>query len=791
MQFHFGTRLGSAALGLLIASSVTAADPVLPGTKQLTLDRPVAEWMVAGINRFCLRELGASPQRRNALWKRNFDSARVHDASIAGNRKRFRSCIGAVDTRQTSLGDDRYGFELLATAEQSSAVAGAGDVTAHLVRWQVLDGVTAEGLLLVPGTIRAAVVAIPDADWTPEMFCGISGKLPVRVQLARHLASAGCLVAVPMLISRSDRLSGSPHVHFTNQPHREFIYRQAFEMGRHLIGYEVQKVLAAVDLFEQWQRRRDQAWPIGLVGVGEGGLLALYAAALDTRIASTLVCGYFQPREGLWREPIYRNVWSLLTEFGDAEIAGMIAPRNLVIEACSVPTVKGPPAVRTGRRQSAAPGTIRTPAIAAVESEFARAAAIYSRLRQPDRIVLVTDDRGNSPAGNLSGLTAFQRGLKLAPATDSKPARWRPATRSDDTAGGVLRSPQQRQARQFHELQRHVQGLLRLSSKVRDKVWHADTSSVEAWRKTADRLRHTVHEELIGRIPSPKLPANPRSRLLLSTRHYTGYEVVLDVFPDVIAGGILLLPRDLKPGEKRPVVVCQHGLEGTAMDTISRKPGPYAAYKAFGDELCRRGFIVFAPQNPYRGGDRFRSIQRKSNPLKRSLYSYIIPQHEQILDWLATLPQVDPKRIAFYGLSYGGKTAMRVPPFVRQYCLSICSGDFTDWVTTIAGNKDRYNYIFTGEYEIFEWNMGHVANYSDLAKLMTPRPFMVEQGYRDGGAPPAWVAAEFARVRQHYDQLDLADRVELEFFDGPHTIHGQGTFRFLHRHLQWPEPADR
>ena len=29
---------------------------------------------------------------------------------------------------------------------------------------------------------------------------------------------------------------------------REFAYRSAFELGRHLIGYEVQKVLALVDL---------------------------------------------------------------------------------------------------------------------------------------------------------------------------------------------------------------------------------------------------------------------------------------------------------------------------------------------------------------------------------------------------------------------------------------------------------------------------------------------------------------------------------------------------------------
>ena len=41
--------------------------------------------------------------------------------------------------------------------------------------------------------------------------------------------------------------------------------------------------------------------------------------------------------------------------------------------------------------------------------------------------------------------------------------------------------------------------------------------------------------------------------------------------------------------------------------------------------------------------------------------------------------------------------------------------------------RDKYSYVFTPEYEMFEWNMGHVANYAELASLMTPRPFMVER----------------------------------------------------------------
>jgi hypothetical protein len=195
------------------------------------------------------------------------------------------------------------------------------------------------------------------------------------------------------------------------------------------------------------------------------------------------------------------------------------------------------------------------------------------------------------------------------------------------------------------------------------------------------------------------------------------------------------VPHNLADGERRPLIVCQHGLEGTPRDTISREPRPFASYKAFSEELVKRGFIVYAPQNPYRGGDRFRVLQRMSNPLGRSLFSYIIAQHEQTLDWLATLQWVDARRIAFYGLSYGGKTAMRVPPLVERYALAICSGDFTDWPRTIASNDETFSYLFTSEYEIPEWNLAHVANYAELAMLVSPRPFMVEAGHRDSGQP--------------------------------------------------------
>ena len=34
-------------------------------------------------------------------------------------------------------------------------------------------------------------------------------------------------------------------------------------------------------------------------------------------------------------------------------------------------------------------------------------------------------------------------------------------------------------------------------------------------------------------------------------------------------------------------------------------------------------------------------------------------------------------------------------------------------------------------------------------------------------------------MRRFYAQLGIGDRTEIEFFDGGHVIHGQGTFAFL------------
>ena len=75
---------------------------------------------------------------------------------------------------------------------------------------------------------------------------------------------------------------------------REWAHRPSFELGRTLAGYETQKIMGAVSILQQTNRGNKR--PVGVIGWGEGGRLALYAAALDSRIDSAAVCGYFSSR---------------------------------------------------------------------------------------------------------------------------------------------------------------------------------------------------------------------------------------------------------------------------------------------------------------------------------------------------------------------------------------------------------------------------------------------------------------------------------------------------------------
>ena len=453
---------------------------LLDNSAFLTWEGDIASRLIDSCDAFLLEKINQSVSKRPLFWSRDFSSAMDYTRSIETNRRDLAKIVGALDERKA--------FE----APQFLAHVGEGEgYQIHAVRWPVLRQMYGYGLLVIPDSAkkREAAIIIPDADQTPEEIMGLRGDLPGNMQQARVYAERGSYVLIPALINRTPWKD--------NISRREFIYRSAFTLGRHIIGYELQKIFAAVDWFE-----KSDAGSITVGGYGEGGLLALYAGAIDRRIDKTVVGGYFGPRERIYDEPAERNLFGLLEQFGDAEIASLIAPRKLVILSdLETPNFS----LEVGGKGK--PGRITNPSLVQLNTEIARTHDLIEGLNW--RIILEPAEIPEQP-----------RPQQLEP-----------------------QNTDERLAQMLIEMDDHNQWLLRESPYVRNQFMAGlDFTTARSFDSTAEQYRNYFAEEIIGTFDDSLSQFNARSRRInVESEHVTAYEVVLDVFPGLFAYGILLL----------------------------------------------------------------------------------------------------------------------------------------------------------------------------------------------------------------------------------------------------------
>ena len=185
---------------------------------------------------------------------------------------------------------------------------------------------------------------------------------------------------------------------------------------------------------------------------------------------------------------------------------------------------------------------------------FDDAAAIVPYLRALGVSDLYTSPYLKAAPGSNHGYDVLDR--------DGRPiAQFATADAQTMIAGGLMFAGTPDQV--FEQLVDFTQKLLPDSEVRREQFFAAaDRSSPEKWQASTQPQRDHFWDEVIGKLPAPTMPLNVRTRLIYDEPRWKGYEITLDLYPDVFAYGVLLVPKDLKPGEKRPVVVCQHGLEG-------------------------------------------------------------------------------------------------------------------------------------------------------------------------------------------------------------------------------------
>ncbi len=743
-------------LGLVVCGCCAAHDLYLTNTLPLTGTYDFSYCYVTSLAAYVDTLVAQTQPGRTSLWAWDYSSTAAYTASIAPQRAALAAMLGIDAAMTTPVSNE---WQCIGTGVCHSVYAFTFFVT---------TGAAARGLAVVPVTnaVVPAVVLALSPGLSPEDICGLSTNLASSARIGAALAARGLAVLCPVVMNRATWWSGSTNVVMSGQTltniieHRYWLAHQGFQVGKQFLGIEAATIMTCVRGLAADARVRTNS--IIVAGQGqEGGVVAMYAAALEPGIASTLVSGTFDNRTNVWTLPLDHHQWGVLREFGDAEVASLVAPRRMTIET---------PADYPGL------------SVLSSSQEYVRARGHYDALGVSNNIAFFSPPGGTNCMGAADTLAhflvPFTQGTAAMPVAISLTAQY--------SSIGQMKM-------RFFELQEWLQQCARSSYAEREAFFWSQlaTNSIAAYEHSTVPYRSNVLHDVLGLFPPPDTPMQAWSTLYKTTSVYATYHVLISLYSNVTTYGLLTVPSGLAPGERRPCIICQHGLEGVPQDVADLNNTN--AYNFFAARLAQEGFITFAPQNPVTYWATFRDIQRRAIALRRDLFGAVARQHQRQLDFLSGLPFVDSNRFAIYGLSYGGYAALWLGAVEPRYAVAICAGKFTD-TTQKFMNLDTLNaylyvaYFWTPEHDLWHFNILNRYADAELAALIAPRPFMVECGVNDGVAYYPWATNEYGKVAALYERLGIADETRADFFDGGHEIHGVDTFTFLREKLM-PEPS--
>lgn len=193
-----------------------------------------------------------------------------------------------------------------------------------------------------------------------------------------------------------------------------------------------------------------------------------------------------------------------------------------------------------------------------------------------------------------------------------------------------------------------------------------------------------------------------------------------------------------------------------------------------GDELARRGYVVLATDAlgwGDRGGmtyDMQQALAANMFNMGSSLAGLMALEDARTAEFLASLPQVDKRRVAAIGFSMGAFRAWQAAALTDAVTATVA----VNWMATaerlmVPGN----NQLRGGS----AWQMLHPGilaylNYPDVASLAAPGPMLIYAGEKDALFPLDSVRTAFAGMRRVWSAWQADDRFESKVWPGGHVF---------------------
>ncbi|MCC6581687.1 MAG: dienelactone hydrolase family protein [Phycisphaeraceae bacterium] len=309
----------------------------------------------------------------------------------------------------------------------------------------------------------------------------------------------------------------------------------------------------------------------------------------------------------------------------------------------------------------------------------------------------------------------------------------------------------------------------------------------QAWRAKFEPKFH----DMLGRMPE-KVPLRAQ---VLQRREFAGYvreKVVFDSEPCQSVIAWICRPRERG---KYPAVICAagHGRGGKVMVGLDAQGRPSYDYaKNLAIRMAKAGFFAIAPD--WRAfGERHETVAKDPGPRDLCNLSHLVAQHfgfnqlglnvwdaMRTIDYMATRPEVDIRKVGCVGCSFGGTMTMALSAMDNRVGAACISGYLGSTMTALSNYGTCGSQTLSG---LLQW-----GDRAEVAGLICPRPLLIQVGQYDSSFDSNDALSAYKRLQSIYLAAGKEDRLGLDLFDGCHEINVEPIMEWFTR---WLTPRER
>jgi len=330
-------------------------------------------------------------------------------------------------------------------------------------------------------------------------------------------------------------------------------------------------------------------------------------------------------------------------------------------------------------------------------------------------------------------------------------------------------------AEQARELDAYILALKADKSRL-NALFKPDFSSAKAYETSAKGLRKKFAES-IG-YPPPGTVRGEDASFLKMAEDDLGiyYRALFPVVPGVHAEGIYIVPKGMKG--RVPLVISMHGGGGSPEVALFHGGSNYHDMVR---GAVKNGYAVFAPQHLFSApgfpGDIRNRTDERLRLVGTSLTAIEIAKITRSLDFLLKLKEIDPKRVAMVGLSYGGYYSLVVPALEPRIKVVVSSCYFGVQEFRYEGDELSIpsDFKFMDRFSLLRD--------TEIAALICPRPLLIQAGKSDDASHRDMGIRLAPDVASYYVRIGKPEAFKFVVFDGGHEFHDASAWAFLKRYL--------